>query len=430
MRVTFVACLSGSGVSTCPDTGNSSITQPNPDGQVLVAFRVPAGAKGPSTFATTAGVALTFTESASYAAELQRLLPAPGDQRWIGYVSQTATVPNASEATIAVDIELPPDNPFVGPFKARPVVGARSVTAGALAERPVACGADPYAVFPPAGPERTVCVDSPTLAVVGTDIYYATRDFGVQAGNATASPGQTVALPFNVRGAGAIPAGVSTTLNAGTSLPGVTVAPSATTVGLSNGSDTRVTVPVAIPADAAAGAYDVVLTGRLENGQERRGVAQLTVRARPVAPDVVKPVVSGQRVKPKAFKPASRRKPKRGAKVSYRLSEAASVRVVVARCSKYAKPKGKRRKAKRSLADAAARKGKRKAAAKSGRCLRFKAMRGARTKAGKAGANGFRFRGKWAGKRLKPGRYRFVLTPTDAAGNRGGAKRAPFTVLR
>ncbi len=414
MKVTFVACLSGSGAATCSNTGNSLTVQPNSDGQVLVAYRIPAGAKVPSTFATTAGVALTFNESPSYAAELQRLVPAPGDQRWIGYVSQTAQGPSDSEATIAVDIELPSDNPFVGPFKVRPVVGARSVTASAPADRPVVCGDDPYAAFPAATPETTVCVDSPTPALVGTDINYATRDFGVQAGNATASPGQTVALPFNVRGAGAIPAGVSTTLSAATSLPGVSVASSAATVALSNGSDTRVTVPVAIPADAAAGTYDVVLTGRLENGQERRGVAELTVRARPVAPDVTKPRLTGAKVKPKKFKPASKRRPKRGADVSYRLSEAASVRVVVERCSKYAKPKGK---------------AKRKAA-KRGRCTRFSALAGAQTKAGKAGANAFRFNGKVGGKALKPGVYRLALTPTDAAGLRGAAARAGFAIKR
>lgn len=429
VKITFVACLSGSAVSTCPATGTSEITQPTPDGQVLVGFRIPAGAEGPSTFATTAGVALTFSESSSYAAELQRLLPAPGDQRWIGYVSQTARVPNASEATVAVDIELPPDHPFVGPFKVRPVVGARAVAAGAPADRPVACGANPYAVFPATGPERTVCVDSPTAALVGTDVfYYATRDFGVVAGNATASPGQTVSLPFGVRGAGALPAGLTAALSASTSLPGATVAPSAPSAPLSNGSDTRVTVPVAIPAGAAAGTYEVVLTGRLENGQERRGVAGLTVRARPEAPNVA-PVVSALRVRPKTFKPASRRKPKRGTSVAYALSEAARVRVVVERCAKYAKPKGKRR-AKRALADAAASGGKRKPAVESGRCLRFAAMGGAQTRSGKAGANGFRFNGKVAGRALRPGAYRLALTPTDAAGARGRTVRAPFTIAR
>jgi len=101
--------------------------------------------------------------------------------------------------------------------------------------------------------------------------------------------------------------------------------------------------------------------------------------------------------------------------VSYTLSEAASVRVVVERCSKYAKPKAK--------------KGKRKAA-KRGRCLRFAAMAGAQTKAGKAGVNSFRFNGKVKRKSLKAGSYRLALTPTDGGGNRGAVVRAPFAIKR
>ncbi len=409
--------------------------------QVLFAVRVPVGAGMPDVVSAVPSPAppavgtIVARRNGSYGAALEAAFPAPGSTRWVGYLSDpydfsdgADNVP-AQSGEVVVELTLPPTadgGPFVGPLQVRPVVGARIAATGSLTpDRPVECGADPLT----ASSDFTVCVDSPTEAVVeGLPYPLQTRDFGIVAGNATASPGQTVALPFNVRGAGALPAGLSAALSASTSLPGVAVAPSAPSAALANGSDTRVTVPVAIPAGAAAGTYEVVLTGRLENGQERRGVAELTVRARPEAPNV-KPVLSGLRLKPKAFKPATKRKPKRGTDVAYTLSEAASVSVVVERCSKYAKPKRKgKAKGKRSVAEAAARR-KRRAAAR-GRCVSFKAMSGAQVKAGKAGANGFRFNGKVAGRALKPGAHRLALTPTDAAGARGAAVRAAFTIAR
>jgi hypothetical protein len=406
--------------------------------QLLVAVRVPSGTGVPETITATpepappAGGTITARRSASYETALTSLVAPPAGSHWVGYLSDPYDFDDggdgvaAQSAAVAIDLDLPrpPDGgPFVGPLQVRPAVGARLVSGGFTADRLVDCGTDPF----DATEDVTVCIDSPSKAVVeGTPYFAQTRDFGIVAGNATASPGQTVALPFGVRGAGALPAGLAASLTATTGLPGASAAPSVPSAALSNGSDTRVTVPVAIPAGAAAGTYEVALIGRLENGQERRGVAQLTVRARPEPPNVA-PKVSGLRVKPKAFKPATRRKPRRGADVSYTLSEAASVRVVVERCSKYAKPKG-RAKGRGSAAEAAARK-KRKVVAR-GRCLGFKAMAGAQTKAGKAGANGFRFDGKVGRKALKPGAYRLALTPTDAAGARGDVERAGFAIKR
>jgi hypothetical protein len=464
LRVTVTVCASGADDGDAPensddhpgcfDTGNSQ--QPAPGGsdgdpapnQLLVALRIPDGTEVPATVSGTpaplppATGPITLRRSASYEAELQALVPAPAGSSWAGYISDPYGFDDGADETpaqsvpLAFDLGLPrpaDGAPYVGSLPVRPVVGARAVDEDLPADRPVDCGADPFAPSPPFSftplvvPE-TICIDSPTPAVAtGPGIPFPTRDFGIVAGNATASPGQTVALPFGVRGAGVLPAGLVASLTATTGLPGASAAPSVPSAALSNGSDARVTVPVAIPAGAAAGTYEVALIGRLENGQERRGVAQLTVRARPEPPNVA-PKVSGLRVKPKAFKPATRRKPKRGADVSYTLSEAASVRVVVERCSKYAKPKGQRRAKGKRSAEAAARK-KRKVVAR-GRCLGFKAMNGAQTKAGKAGANGFRFNGKVGRKALKPGAYRLALTPTDAAGARGDVARAGFVIKR
>jgi hypothetical protein len=452
VRLTVSVCATGEvdGVGGdedhpgCPAFASNYGAYPYPaDGeqyQVLFAVRVPVGAGMPDSVSATpspappAAGSIVARRSASYEAGLEQAYPAPAGTRWVGYLSDpydfsdgADNVP-AQSGDVVVELALPPSpdgGPFVGPLQVRPVVGARiAATGGLTPDRPVDCGANPLT----ASPDFTVCVDSPAEAVVeGVPYPVQTRDFGIVAGNATASPGQAVALPFNVRGAGALPAGLNAGLTASTSLPGVAVTPSAPSAPLANGSDTRVTVPVAIPAGAAAGTYEVALTGRLENGQERRGVAELTVRARNEPPNVA-PRVSGLRLKPKAFKPATKRRPRRGTDVAYALSEAASVQVVVERCSRYAKPKGKgKAKGKRSVAEAAAR--RRKAAAPR-RCLTFKAMNGAQTKAGKAGANGFRFNGKVAGRALKPGAYRLALTPTDAAGARGATVRAAFTVAR
>jgi len=395
--------------------------------QLLLAIRVPAGTGVPETISATPVPAppavgtIVARRSASYEAGLQATVPADSGTQWIGYLSDpyqfsdgADDVP-AQSGQVVIDLALPPTTdggPFIGPLQVRPVVGARQIAGGFTADRPVDCGPDPFT----SSEDVTVCIDSPSAAAVtGPGIPIFTRDFGIVGGNATASVGQTVAVPFGVRGAGALPAGVTASLTAATGLPGASAAPSQASAPLSNGSDTRVTVPVSIPADAAAGTYDVVLNGRLENGQERRGVAQLTVRPRPPVPDVAKPRLSAAKVRPKAFKAATKKKPRRGADVSYALSEAASVRVVVERCSRYVKPKAKKR---------------RRKAARRGRCLRYAQMTGAQTKAGKAGANSFRFNGKVSGKPLKAGSYRLALTPTDAAGNRGAVVRAAFSIRR
>ncbi len=383
--------------------------------QLLLGFRAPAGTSAPATVLGTtndpAPKQLTFARSAGYEAELSRLLPLDAGLRWIGYLADAYTYAGgangtpARELSVAVDLGLPsgPDGgPFVGPFSVTPVVGARGVDAGMgmPASRPVACGDSLFAI----SGGGTICVDSPVAANVGFPYNFATRDYGIVAGRATASPGQTVTLPFGVRGAGALPAGLTATLAAATNLPGATVAPSQPTAALSNGSNTRVTVPVAIPKKAGPGVFDVTLTGKLANGQTRVGTAKLTVRDRQA------PVLSALKAKPKRFRAATRKRPKRGTTISFAFSEVGTVRVVVERCSKRARNR---------------RTGKR-----TGRCVRFKAMKGAFTKPGVKGANSFRFKGRLRGKALKAGPYRLKVTPTDAASNRGEAVRARFAIRR
>jgi hypothetical protein len=426
LRLTLTICASGANDVPdppedhpgCLDTGNSDDTAyafPGPTGEVelLIGFRVPVGTGAPATITATPAPAppasgtITARRSASYEAALQAAMPAPAGSVWVGYLSDPyffddgADGVAAQSAQVAIDFALPPTadgGPFVGPFAVRPVVGSRQVNASYLAGRPVDCGPDAFATD---FGTQTICVDSPTAIQAATSFNFPTRDFGVLAGNATASPGQTVLLPFNVRGAGALPAGLTASLSAATNLPGAgAVAPSAASAALANGSDTRVTVPVTIPKQAGPGVFDVTLTARLDNGQTRTRAAKLTVR------DRQKPVLSKAKAKPRTFRAATKKKPKRGTDVSYTLSEAASVRATVQRCVKRA---GKR---------------------KQGRCLRFKTLRGALSDTGQLGANELRFKGRLRGKALKPGLYRLVLTPTDAAGNVGKPVRVRFAVRK
>jgi hypothetical protein len=62
--------------------------------------------------------------------------------------------------------------------------------------------------------------------------------------------------------------------------------------------------------------------------------------------------------------------------------------------------------------------------------FRIVGLRGAFVRQGKPGSNSFRFRGRLRGRRLKPGRYRLRVTATDAAGNSSPVRYVRFRILR
>jgi uncharacterized delta-60 repeat protein len=107
-----------------------------------------------------------------------------------------------------------------------------------------------------------------------------------------------------------------------------------------------------------------------------------------------------------------------GARVSFSLTEAATVTFTVERKSagrkvgkRCVKPTKKNRTRKR--------------------CTRFVKVKGSFTRAGKAGKNSFKFTGRIGGKKLKPGSYRLVAVAKDAAGNKDKTpKRANFQIAR
>ncbi len=63
------------------------------------------------------------------------------------------------------------------------------------------------------------------------------------------------------------------------------------------------------------------------------------------------------------------------------------------------------------------------------RCTRYVTQRGSFDHADSPGANSLRFTGRLRNRKLKPGRYRLIATPTDTAGNKGKAVRRAFRII-
>jgi streptogramin lyase len=63
-------------------------------------------------------------------------------------------------------------------------------------------------------------------------------------------------------------------------------------------------------------------------------------------------------------------------------------------------------------------------------CRKYVSVKGRFATASAAGVNSVRFRGRLRGKRLKPGRYRFVIRARDGAGNVSKPRRPTFRIVR
>jgi hypothetical protein len=134
-----------------------------------------------------------------------------------------------------------------------------------------------------------------------------------------------------------------------------------------------------------------------------------TVGAETVSPTAFPAAPSG----PSAL--AARRR--YGTKVSFTLNQAGSVRFTVVQPQAGRKARG-RRCLKPTRAN-------RKARA----CTRLVAIGGSFTVAGNAGANSFRFTGRLAGRKLKPGKYQLVATPIGG-GKTGTAASVSFAIVK
>jgi Tol biopolymer transport system component len=143
-----------------------------------------------------------------------------------------------------------------------------------------------------------------------------------------------------------------------------------------------------------------------------------------VPPDVTPPNLGALALSARKFKAArrgasvaARRRTPTGTRVTFRLSEAASVRFTVQRAQRgrrvgrrCVKPSRKNRKRRN--------------------CTRFVTQRGSFKVAGKTGQNRFRFTGRSRRRKLRPGSYRLVAVATDAAGNKSKRRRASFRIVR
>jgi hypothetical protein len=141
------------------------------------------------------------------------------------------------------------------------------------------------------------------------------------------------------------------------------------------------------------------------------------------SPDTKKPVVSRLKLAPASF-PAAKSGPSLiartfGSRLSYRLSETATVTFKVQRQRVGRRIRGRCRPATR-----------RNKARSRRKCKLYKGVRGSFKHTGGAGTNRVRFTGRVGGKRLKVGRYRLVAVAADSARNRSKATRKAFRIKR
>ncbi|MCA1707063.1 MAG: cell wall-binding repeat-containing protein, partial [Actinobacteria bacterium] len=111
-----------------------------------------------------------------------------------------------------------------------------------------------------------------------------------------------------------------------------------------------------------------------------------------------------------------RRKPKRGTTFRYTLSEAATVRMVIAR------GRTGRRSGRRCVAPT-------RRLRRARKCIRLTVV-GTLTRISRQGRNSVGFSGRIGSKALSPGGYQATLTATDAAGNRSRPRTITFKIVR
>jgi hypothetical protein len=161
--------------------------------------------------------------------------------------------------------------------------------------------------------------------------------------------------------------------------------------------------------DAANGALDFQGEARVQQGGTDIGADEFTPQPPSVAPratpDRTRPVLSGLTVQP--FKK------KRGARVRFRLSEAAAVSFTIRK-----RVRGRRKK------------GRCVTKQKRGpRCTKYVNLPGGFQRGGRSGANSFRYDGRLNRKALRRGIYQLVAIPRDAAGNTGKRASSRFRLV-
>jgi hypothetical protein len=302
VEISSAICASNTGADGSvdwPGCGDSDVVGGDADGnsgsdaesgnyQLLTGYRIPDGSAAPQSFMTDeqpVSEPLIFTRSTSYTSELERLLPTPDGQHWVGYLSGPFThtdVPTADAHRLRFSPEFtlprPADgSPFVGPFRYQQVIGARQISGALPPDRAVVCGNTPGA-FADSG----WCIDAP--ANPSTNYIESTRDLAILPAGSdqpAVQAGGSVGLAFTASYAGVANSAASFSLEAGTAAPGATAIPSQPALMPLTNSTTPLSVNVAVPGSTTPGVYDVTLTARLPNGQTRTGTRQIQVTAAP-----------------------------------------------------------------------------------------------------------------------------------------------------
>jgi uncharacterized repeat protein (TIGR01451 family) len=231
-------------------------------GQALVAYRIPAGSEAPEAFDSDGG-ALHFTRSTSYAAFMQAGHARAG-MRWVAYVSDPYSLHARGQAAFTVSPRLTlPDagKPFEGPYRYTVAGGYREL---------LEAGDDGSAAVDCENGAVTECVSA---EMVGDDSEFATRDLGVLGGVAggeepVVEAGSDVAVPFDLRYAGAAVDAARFSLSASTDLDGGAVALSQEAIEPASDSHNPVAAVVSVPEDTAPGDYEVTLTATAPGGSD------------------------------------------------------------------------------------------------------------------------------------------------------------------
>jgi hypothetical protein len=117
-----------------------------------------------------------------------------------------------------------------------------------------------------------------------------------------------------------------------------------------------------------------------------------------------RPVASLLSITPGRFRARAAARRRTGARISYALDENATVTFTVKRIIQRV-VRGRKR-------------------------TGYRPVGGSFADAGEVGGNTLRFSGRLGGRRLKPGLYRLIALPVDAAGNTGNAVFIKFRIVR
>ncbi len=274
VRITTTACFSQQ--SGCPNRGNSNTATTSGGFQVLVGYRIPDDTSVPQAFSTTAGQPLSLSRDASYDTELERLSPAGAGQKWVGYRSAAlATAPNSPTFTVSPTFALrqtPDGEPFSGPFDYQVVTGARTTPSNPNAA--VDCGSN----LAGSQATKTICVDSPAIGDLTTNLQQPTQDLGIVDDPSAnlASRGKVEPVQFRVLYAGRVGSAPTFDLSASTDLPGGDASPRPANLTPTAGT-ARVRVNLQVPPDTTRGSYDVTLVATLPNGQTRSRTQEIQI---------------------------------------------------------------------------------------------------------------------------------------------------------